>query len=47
MQAGRAAPEEGKAGGPGTWEGLLRGRRGGRWQGRKQAQRQARLWIQM
>lgn len=27
MQAGRAAPEEGKAGGPGTWEGLLRGRR--------------------
>ena len=27
MQAGRAASEEGRAGGPGTGEGLLRGRR--------------------
>ena len=27
MQAGRAALEEGRAGAPGTWESLLRGRR--------------------
>ena len=52
MQAGRAASEEGRAGGPGTGEGLLRGRRHvclpwEPWLGWKQAQRQAGLWIQM
>lgn len=51
MQAGRAAPEEGKAGAQGPGKGCSGGEgvsaHGRAVAGAKQAQRQARLWIQM